>query len=321
MCMSAQQQQQQYADMQQLQMQEQSCMLHGQHQHTEQEQLQIQMQLAHEEELAFQQQLYEQGWDQLSEDVQQQLRQQFHAEFLLQIQQQEQLQHELAHLQAAYPDIDPAILQEQLMQQFMQQAQEQQAYEQQQQYDEDQQQQVDPADPAADVYEQHLQYEHLQQQLAGLQLPEHVQWMIHQHQQQQQEDEQSNVQALPLQSQEFVPPAVAAVEGGEEGPLLHVLDGPNGQVVQVTPGEFQDILTVMQALAGTVTIICSCAEKFCHGRCLHAVFHLLQQLQEPYASERQTERQKASQLQPSSKAVNNFKIASALCCRSCRCPP
>lgn len=274
MRMAAQQQQlvieqQHYSDMQQLQMQEQSCMQPDQHQHTDQEQLQIEMQLAQEEELAFQQQLYEQGWDQLPEKVQQQLRQQFHAEFLLQIQQQEQLQYELEHLQAAYPDIDPAILHEQLMQQFMQQAKEQQqAYEQQQQFDEEQQQQqqIDVDAPAADVHEQRLHYEHLQQQLAGLQLPQHVQWLVQQHQQQQQE-EPGDVQVLPLQSQEFADPAETAVEGGEQGPLVHVLDGPNGQVVQVTHGEFQDILTVMQALAGTFTLLQICAWNCCQGSC------------------------------------------------------
>lgn len=212
----------------------------------EQQQLQMQMQLAEQEELAFQQQLYEHGWDQLPEELQQQLREQFHAEFILQLQQQEQLQHELQQLQAAYPNIDPAILQEQLMQQF-QQAQEQQAFEQQQYAQ-------GAGDVSADVYEQHLQYEHLQQQLAGLQLPDHVQSLIHQHQQQQQPGDVQ--QTLLLQTQEFVYAAApaAGTEGGEHGPLVHVLDGPNGQVVHVTPDEFQDILTVMQALAGRTSL-------------------------------------------------------------------
>lgn len=234
-----QQQQEQEQHYLQLQMQQQ-----------EQEQLQMQQQLAEQEELAFQQQLYEHGWDELPEELQQQLREQFHEEFVLQLLQQEQLAHELAQLQAAYPDIDPAILQEQLMQQF-QQAQEAQAQEQQQFT------QSAAAGPA-DVYEQHQQYEHLQQQLAGLQLPEHVQSLIQQHQQQQvqQPDGNDGAPALPVQSQAFVYAGPAADEtqhgsSDQQGsPLVHVLDGPHGQVVQVTPDEFQDILTVMQALAG-----------------------------------------------------------------------
>lgn len=234
MLLAQEQQQQQEQHYLQLQMQQQ-----------EEEQLQMQQQqLAEQEELAFQQQLYEHGWDELPGELQQQLREQFHEEFVLQLLQQEQLAHELAQLQAAYPDIDPATLQEQLMQQF-QQAQEAQAQ---------QQRQFQSAAGPADVYEQHQQYEHLQQQLAGLQLPEHVQSLIQQHQQQQQQPDEDGAQALPLQSQEFVyaGPAAETQQGSDQqgGPLVHVLDGPHGQVVQVTPDEFQDILTVMQALAG-----------------------------------------------------------------------
>jgi hypothetical protein len=239
----------------QQQQQEQHYLVQLQMQQQEQEQLQMQQQLAEQEELAFQQQLYEHGWDKLTEELQQQLREQFHEEFVLQLLQQEQLAHELAQLQAAYPDIDPAILQEQLMQQF-QQAQEAQAQQQQQEF-----QSAAAAGPA-DVYEQHQQYEHLQQQLAGLQLPEHVQSLIQQHQQQQQQhpDDNNTPAGLPLQSQEFVyaGPAAEALQGSDQqqggGPLVHVLDGPHGQVVQVTPDEFQDILTVMQALAGEMNV-------------------------------------------------------------------
>lgn len=240
-----QQQQQHYL---QLQMQQQ-----------EEEQLQMQQQLAEQEEVAFQQQLYEHGWDELPGELQQQLREQFHEEFVLQLLQQEQLAHELAQLQAAYPDIDPATLQEQLMEQF-QQAQEAQAQ---------QQQHFQSAAGPADVYEQHQQYEHLQQQLAGLQLPEHVQSLIQQHQQQQQQQpNEEGAPALPLQSQEFVyaGPAAETQQGSDQqggGPLVHVLDGPHGQVVQVTPDEFQDILTVMQALAGEIETRRAAAHRCC----------------------------------------------------------
>lgn len=225
-------------------------------------QMQLQLECAQQEELAFQQQYYEHGWDRLPEHIQQQLKEQFHAEFLLQLQAQDHLQQQLQQLQAAYPDMDPAILQEQLLQQ-VQQAAEQQMAQHEGQLEEQQGQQCEAVpDAAKGVYEQHMQYEALQQQLAGLQLPEHVQWMIQQHQQQQQQpgqDDSGAAQAPALQSQEFVyaaaaPAAVDADANGQAGsgpaPLVHVLDGPDGQVVRVTPDEFQDILTVMQALAG-----------------------------------------------------------------------
>lgn len=260
--------QQQYSQQQVQDMQHQQLMRQEQ-----QAQLQMQLELAEQEELAFQQQFFEQGWDKLPEHIQLQLKEQFHAEFLLQLQEQDHLQQELQQLQAAYPDLDPALLQEQLLQQYMQ-AQEQQLssaaqYEQQAQFG-----MATDVPDAANVYEQHMQYEALQQQLAGLQLPEHVQWMIQQHQQQQ--PGEGDAQAQTLQTQEFVYSAAAAVVGStirtegegdsageQQAPLVHVLDGPNGQVVQVTPDEFQDILTVMQALAGKQWWERSCA---CLGR-------------------------------------------------------
>lgn len=226
-----QQQQQQAAVLQQQQYCEQQLQeeQHALLQQELQEQMQIQMEYAQHEAVAFEQQYYEQGWDKLPEHLQQQLKEQFHAEFLIQLQQQQELQE----LSAAYPDIDPALLQEQLVLQRQQQMELQESSTPQR-----------TTDPAQ-LHEQTLQYEQLQQQLAGLQLPEHVQSLIQQHQLDGQD-------AAPLQTQNFAAYAApaAAEQDGEEGAVVHVLDSPTGQVVQVSQNEFQDILTVMQALAG-----------------------------------------------------------------------
>jgi len=193
-----------------------------------QEDEQLQAQLQEHEERAFMEQFYEQGWDQLPDHLQHELREQFHEEFTQQLHQQQQL----LELQAAFPDLDPAMLQEQF-QMYLQ------ALEQGQQGEHG------AADEAA-VLQQHIQYEQLQQQLATVELPEHVQSLIQQHQQQ---VDLADRQLMQPQDFAYAVHAASSPEGGQ-GPVVHVLDGPGGQVVQVTQDEFQDILTVMQALAG-----------------------------------------------------------------------
>lgn len=219
----------------------------------EQEALQLQLQLEEQEELAFQQQSHAHGWDQLPEHLQQQLKKQFHQEFMLQLQQQQEEEEELQ----AYPaGLGPT----------MQPQQQQQMYGQEQAMQELQQH---VAAGEASTFEQHLQHQLLQQQLEIGQLqPEDVQWMLQQHVQQQQA-QQAQTQGQGVHSHHGCADdtAGAAEEEGADAAAVHVLGGADNQVVQVTTDEFQDILTVMQALAGVFCLLplkCVLWHEFCY---------------------------------------------------------